>query len=114
MQDLGQRPTPDAAFARKEMNTAHRGGARRSRAESTASLAPTVAVLSALAARLPAVHFLDLHDRLCEGAACGPFVPGGGGVVGWDDANHLSSEGQWSLWPELCEFFEARALVPSS
>ena len=65
----------------------------------------------ALAARLPAVHFLDLHDKMCEGAACGPFVPGGGGVVGWDDANHLSSEGQWSLWPELCEFFEARALV---
>ena len=86
----------------------------RPRAESTASLAPTVAVLSALAARLPAVHFLDLHDKMCEGAACGPFVPGGGGVVGWDDANHLSSEGQWSLWPELCEFFEARALVPSS
>ena len=84
----------------------------RPRAESTASLAPTVAVLSALAARLPAVHFLDLHDKMCEGAACGPFVPGGGGVVGWDDANHLSSEGQWSLWPELCEFFEARALVP--
>ena len=51
---------------------------------------------------------------MCEGAACGPFIPGGGGVVGWDDANHLSSEGQWSLWPELCEFFEARALVASS
>ena len=51
---------------------------------------------------------------MCEGAACGPFVPGGGGVVGWDDANHLSSEGQWSLWPELCEFFEARALVPAT
>ena len=91
------------------------GAPHRARgAESTASLAPTVAVLSALAARLPAVHFLDLHDRMCEGAACGPFVPGGGGVVGWDDANHLSSEGQWSLWPELCEFFEARAFVPSS
>ena len=60
---------------------------------------------SGFARATPNVVFFDALHFVCTGGSCGPFVPGSS-ILAYEDANHLTREASFSLWPLLrCEVF---------
>jgi hypothetical protein len=59
-----------------------------SRSDFDKTTAGTRSFLSALAARYPRVHYVDLSDFFCDAKTCGPVKDGCG--LYWDD-NHVST-----------------------
>ena len=55
-------------------------------------------------AKLPNTSFFDVHDVFCEEGWCGPWIPGTQ-LGAWQDPNHLSREGSFSLWPHVCRIY---------
>ena len=83
-------------------------------AASRAALELSARRLSAFAASTPGVAFLNAHDFLCDGDGCGPFIPGSA-VLAYNDLNHLTAEGSFSLWPYLrCRVFADEQLQYAS
>ena len=65
-----------------------------------------------VATALPGVHFLDIHDAICDvrNGLCGPVLPGWFGPSHRDN-HHLSHEGSFSLWPRFRELFQSAGLT---
>ena len=85
-----------------------------SKAQSTQRAAALVLPLLAYkaAATLQGVHFLDIHDAICDvrSGLCGPVLPGWSAASHRDD-HHLSHEGSFSLWPRFRELFQDAGLM---
>ena len=80
--------------------------------ESRALLQPWITALRELATTLRGVHFLDIHDAICDvrSGLCGPVLPGWSAASHRDD-HHLSHEGSFSLWPRFRELFQDAGLM---
>ena len=79
---------------------------------SRALLQPWMTAFRELAATLQGVHFLDIHDAICDvrSGLCGPVLPGWSAASHRDD-HHLSHEGSFSLWPRFRELFQDAGLM---
>jgi peptidoglycan/LPS O-acetylase OafA/YrhL len=89
------------------------GGCAPRMTASRASLAPWNDALSALAAELPGVGFLNLHDAFCDekSGTCGPGVPGAPHVPSHFDMHHITMEASFTLWPRFCELARRQGVL---
>ena len=82
----------------------------RSLADSHVDLEPVNTALKKFASTRRGVYFYTIHDLLCEGEGCGPFIPGTD-ILAWnDDSNHITQEASFSTWPHTYNFLRQHGL----